>query len=162
MGEESLALHDHADRGRIFCGGAVERDLDDRTEVRCGREVFAHGEQTSVLHAQTSVRGPGSGERDEIPVGGQAAHPLVTGVDEVQRPRSSAVQAPPPYSCTRERAFQGAGRTSAPVELRTVTRPFSDGTDSPHQMSVPTKRAPSMRGEAAATEAAEKGEGQEP
>ncbi len=43
-----------------------------------------------------------------------------------------------------------------------MTRPFSAGTDSPHQISAPTNRAPSMRGDDAATDAAEKGEGQLP
>ena len=48
------------------------------------------------------------------------------------------------------------------VELRTVTRPPSAGTDSAHHTSSPTKRAPSMRGAAPATAAAVKGEDQEP
>src|SRR5690606_36915465 len=77
-------------------------------------------------------------------------------------PSASAVHAPPPYSCTRERAFHGFGWISAPDELGTVTRPPCEGTDSPHQIASPTKRAASMHGADWDTSSAESGEGQEP
>ncbi len=85
MGEEAVSLHDHPDRGRVFGGGSIERDLDDRAEVRRGREVFAHGQQAAVLHAQASMRGTGGGEGDGVGSDAQTVHPLVCCVDEEQR-----------------------------------------------------------------------------
>jgi hypothetical protein len=79
---------------------------------------------------------------------------------------TTVVQAPPPYSCTRERALHGASITSETspdgASLRTAVRPASSGTDSPHHTSSPTNRAPSMRGDAADTASADSGEGQDP
>jgi hypothetical protein len=49
--------------------------------------------------------------------------------------------APPPYSCTRLRAFHGAGSAS-PRALRTAYRPPSEGRPSSHHTSSPTQHPP--------------------
>ena len=72
----------------------------------------------------------------------EPVQPLVGELGEPQRARPATVHAPPPYSCTRVRAFQGAGRTSVTVpsgERRTTTdRPPSSGRDSDHHTSAPS------------------------
>ncbi|WP_282855713.1 hypothetical protein [Microbacterium oxydans] len=97
MGEEAIALHDHRDRGRILGCGAVERDLDDRSEMRRAGEVFAHGQQSTGLHTQAAVGGTGRGESNGLASHAQTMNPLVFRVDEVERavlvsrPRTPAV-----------------------------------------------------------------------
>src|SRR5215218_1952074 len=68
---------------------------------------------------------------------------------------SCTVHEPPPYSCTRVRAFQGAGRTSVTVpsaDRRTITDlPPSLGRDSDHQTSSPSTHTSPSRAAARTT-----------
>lgn len=41
--------------GRVARCSSVCRDLDDPAQVRFGAKVFAYGEETTVLQAQTAV-----------------------------------------------------------------------------------------------------------
>lgn len=76
------------------------------------------------------------------------------------------VQGLPPYSMTRLRTFQGAGRTvsSVPSAFRrtSVRRPPSAGRGSVHQASSPTKPTNSGWPSCAAASLASIGEGHEP
>src|SRR4051794_25810868 len=76
------------------------------------------------------------------------------------------VQAPPPYSCTRVRAFQGGGNTSLTVpsaERRTITdRPPSVGRDSDHHTSSPSTATSPSRAAARTTSSDVRGVGQLP
>ncbi|WP_242471258.1 hypothetical protein [Blastococcus sp. TML/C7B] len=78
----------------------------------------------------------------------------------------ATVQAPPPYSCTRVRAFHGAGSTSltAPsAARRTITdRPPSSGRDSDHQTSAPSTTTSPIRAAARTTSSEVIGVGQLP
>ena len=77
-----------------------------------------------------------------------------------------AVHAPPPYSCTRVRAFHGGGRTSVTDpsgERRTMTdRPPSLGRASDHQTSSPSTTTSPRRAAAATTSSEVIGVGQLP
>ena len=79
---------------------------------------------------------------------------------------SDTVQAPPPYSCTRVRAFHGAGSTSVTVpsaERRTMTdRPCSLGRDSDHHTSSPSTTTSPSRAPARTTSSEVIGVGQLP
>ena len=76
------------------------------------------------------------------------------------------VHAPPPYSCTRVRAFHGAGRTSVTVpsaDRRTIAdRPPSAGRDSDHQTSSPSTTTSPSRAAARTTSSEVIGVGQLP
>ena len=78
----------------------------------------------------------------------------------------SAIHAPPPYSCTRVRALNGAGFTSATVPsgvIRTMTlRPPSDGRPSVHRMASPSMATCPMLMDSATMASAVMGERQEP
>jgi hypothetical protein len=76
------------------------------------------------------------------------------------------VHAPPPYSCTRVRAFHGGGSTSVTdpsADRRTITdRPPSLGRDSDHQTSSASTRTSPSRAAAATTSSEVIGVGQLP
>ena len=84
-----------------------------------------------------------------------------------------AVQAVPPYSCTRERALKGdgstvtcpgasSGRCTGPSVRTIAFRPSSVAMPSVHQTSSPTSWGPPSRVPPVASSSALIGEGQDP
>lgn len=136
----------------------VERDLHDRALVRAGPEVFAHSEQTTMLQCEPAELRARRRERLREP------RPGAGGVPGGRRHRRSTGCHRHPPSIRRRRTRAPANAhpmvravISSPVELRTVTRPPPEATPSPHQISSPTMRAPSIRGAERATSEAVNG-----
>src|SRR5579872_1359222 len=79
---------------------------------------------------------------------------------------SAARNAPPPYSCTRERAFAPAGVTSrgavSGAARITATRPPSSGRLSDHQQAAPLTWGPDNETRPAANATGVSGDGQVP
>lgn len=99
-----------------------------------------------------------------------AASPVFAEASIAQPSPSSAAHAPPPYSCTRDRAFHGAGSTvidsppasAGPGVRTTAWRPPSEAMPSVHQSWSPTNCGPPRRVPPCAIDAALIGEGQDP